>query len=98
MIGRRGFPALEPPRALAGSARPAPVPRTCHRMRIASRQGPRAPPDHARCRDFARASGTERQRASVTDRDAGPRYGAGPAEAPLAQANQAPPESNGVSL
>ena len=44
MIGRRGFPTLEPPRALAGSARPAPVPRTCHRMRIASRQGPRAPP------------------------------------------------------
>ena len=92
MIGRRGFPTLEPPRALAGSARPVPIPWTCHRIRVASRQGPRAPPDQAR------ASVTERQCAAVTDRDTGSRYGAGPAEAPLAQANQAPPESNGVSL
>jgi hypothetical protein len=44
MIGRRGFPTLEPPRARAGPARPAPVRRARHRMRIASRPGARAPP------------------------------------------------------
>jgi hypothetical protein len=50
MIGRRGFPTLERPRALAGSARPEPVPWTRHRMRIVSPQAPRAPPDDARSR------------------------------------------------
>jgi len=52
MIGRRGFPTLEPPYALAGSARPAPVSWTCHRMRIASRQGPRAPPGEGQTPDY----------------------------------------------
>ena len=44
MIGRRGFPTLEPPRAWAGPARPEPVRQACRRMRIASRPCPRAPP------------------------------------------------------
>jgi len=52
MIGRRGFPTLEPSHAFAGSARPAPVSRTCHRMRIASRQGPRGPPGGCRTPDY----------------------------------------------
>ena len=73
MIGRRGFPTLEPPRACAGTARPAPIPWTCHRMRIASQQGPRAPPGRCQTPDFARTFVTERQSASVTDRDTGPR-------------------------
>jgi hypothetical protein len=47
MIGRRGFPTLEPPRARAGPARPAPVRRARNRMRIASWPGPRAPPVQA---------------------------------------------------
>ena len=77
MIGRRGFPTLEPSHACAGSARPAPIPWTCHRMRIASQQGPRAPPGWGhgigQTPDFARTFVTERQSASVTDRDTGPR-------------------------
>ena len=73
MIGRRGFPTLEPPRACAGSARPAPIPWTCHRMRIASRQGPRAPPGWCQTADFGRIFVTERQSASVTDHDTGSR-------------------------
>lgn len=44
MIGRRGFPMLEIPRAFAGPARPARVPWACNRMRIGS-QRPRAPPE-----------------------------------------------------
>ena len=86
MIGRRGFWIAEPPRASAGPARSGPVMEYGRRMRIAFRLGARAPP--------------ESPPAPVTRRagQAGSRNGAGPAEAPLAQANQAPPGSNGVSL
>lgn len=86
MIGRRGFRIAEPPRASAGPARSVPVMEHYRRMRIALRPGARAPPGS--------------RPAPVTGQagPAGSRNGAGPAEAPLAQANQAPPESNGVSL
>jgi hypothetical protein len=47
MIGRRGFPTLEPPRAWAGPTPPEPVRQACRRMRIASRPCPRAPPVEA---------------------------------------------------
>jgi hypothetical protein len=93
MIVRWGFRIVGPARAFYRQSFSTAASETCHRAGTAWRQRPRAPPERASRRDLARRFVTERQAASVTHGDTGPRNGAGPAEAPLAQANQAPPES-----
>lgn len=92
MIGNRGFPTVEPPRALVGLARPEPGTKGRNRVRIAWRHGPRAPPGRCQTPESGQIIRSGTAVPSVTDSETGSRYGAGPAEAPLAQANQAPPE------
>jgi hypothetical protein len=79
MIVRRGFRIAEPPRASASPTRSVPVRERRHRMRIALRPGARAPPEPRPAPVTGAAGNTSS------------RHGAGPAEAPLAQANQTPP-------
>jgi hypothetical protein len=44
MIGNRGFPTVEPPRAFVGPTRLVPVTKHRNRLRHALRPGARAPP------------------------------------------------------
>jgi hypothetical protein len=100
MIVRRGFRTAEPPRASVGLARWAPGTKGRNRMRVARRHRPRAPPGQCQTPEPDRIIRSGMAVPSVTNGGTGPRYGTGPAEAPLAQANQAPPENrlpNGVS-
>jgi hypothetical protein len=97
MIGTRGFQIAETLHASAGSARGGlPLPGQNHspflsqnrrwprmtvpRRRVALPRRERAPP------------GTD-ESCRETQHGPGPRHGTGPAEAPLAQANQSPPAS-----
>jgi hypothetical protein len=95
MIGRRGFRIVEPPRASPGPFR-ANTPLAASGNSLLPPWGPEQPCAAAMAR--ARAPpGTSESAGGLKDREQNggndPRHGAGPAGAPLAQANQSPPET-----
>ncbi len=87
MIGCRGYRIAEPPRTSSRPACSAPATEDRPPMRIATQRRARAPPSPDERRLDTRPC-------QVNSRSNPARHGTGPAEAPPAQANHAPPESD----